>query len=297
MTKTMRRLIYLAIGILAGVAAWPILELLISLQSRFPSFAWFAVATGGAFGLVFGVFFGSADGLIAANAKRIGVGAAIGALIGIVGGGLGFLLGQAVLLVLGQYFFRTSAAFAGVGRPLARALGWALLGIFVGIIEGVRARSGRKAAAGMIGGLVGGLIGGLVFEYAPRILPDVWARPLGLVSFGAAVAALYGFAGGRLSYGSLRVLNGIYKGREFILNQKRMLLGTAAGADVHLRGYARIAAQAAVIREQGGELFLGALQDDQLVRRNDAVVGEEEVGPLKFEDVVQIGSAKLFYKP
>ncbi|MFP3959603.1 MAG: phosphopeptide-binding protein, partial [Spirochaetaceae bacterium] len=86
MTTTIRRLIIVALGLLAGLAAWPLMETLVHLQSRFPSFLLFTTVSGAVFGLVFGVFFGSAEGIISGNRRRIRQAALVGGSVGLAGG-------------------------------------------------------------------------------------------------------------------------------------------------------------------------------------------------------------------
>ncbi len=296
MSSTIRRLIYVLMGIFAGLAAWPAMELMIELQGAFPSYLLFSVASGALFGLLFGAFFGSVDGIIAANRRRLLLGVGMGAVIGGLGGGLGFVLGQGVLFFLGESFFRSGADFARFGRPLARAVSWAVLGGFVGLGEGVRARSGLKAGMGVTGGIVGGVLGGAALEYAGFLLPDYLSRPMGLMLLGLLIALFYVLVEGALAYGRLRLLNGLYKGKEFILNERRITIGAASGSDIYLPEYNRVGSSHATVREEKGELLLIPGEGEK-VKINDVEVPSEGSKPLKFEDVIQVGSAKLLYQP
>ena len=69
--KRTKKLIIIAVitvivlgGILGGVAAWPLTELIVEAQARFPSYLLFVGALGGAVGLLMGAFFGSAAGSV-----------------------------------------------------------------------------------------------------------------------------------------------------------------------------------------------------------------------------------------
>lgn len=296
MSSTVRRLIYLMMGMLAGLASWPAMELMIQLQGSFPSYLLFSVVSGALFGLLFGAFFGVVDGMIAANRRRVLTGLGLGAVIGGVGGGVGFVLGQGALFFLGESFFRSGTDLAYIGRPISRALGWAILGGFVGLAEGVRARSGLKAGMGVTGGILGGLLGGAALEYASLLLPDYLSRPAGLVVLGLLIALFYIIVEGTLAYGRLRLLNGPFKGKEFILNERRISMGRAAGSDVYLPDYRRVAADHAAIREEKGELFLYP-GEEATVKVNDQKVDPEGSKPLKFDDVIQLGAAKLLFQP
>lgn len=289
MSHVLRRLVYLAMGVLGGLAVWPILELLLVAQSRFPSYLSFSLVSGAAFGLVMGAFFGAIDGIVSAVRRRVLSGALLGAAIGSLGGAFGFVLGQIALLGL--------ADLGRIGVGGARAFGWAILGVAIGTSEGIRRRSVRRLFVGIFGGFLGGLFGGLAIEYAPMVLPVDWARPIGLLLFGALVSAMYGLIERQQIAGVLRLLNGPRKGAEFVLNQRRVSIGAWSGSDVSLAGYRRVADRHAEIRERSGELVLYPTGADAAVKRNDEEVPENGSGFLKYGDVIQCGNAKLLLRP
>lgn len=294
MTTTIRRLIILALGVLAGLAAWPIMEALVRVQGGFPSFLSFTMLSGAVFGLVFGVFFGSAEGIISGNKRRIRQAMLVGGGIGLLGGIVGFLAGQAALFVLGEMVFGRAREITFIGLPLARAAGWALLGVFVGAAEGVRARSRLKVGMGVAGGLIGGILGGAAIEYARLVLPGVaLPRLAGLVLFGLLISLAYAVIERRLSHGALRILNGSRKGTEFILNQQRFTVGAAPTSDIILTGYSNVSDSHARIWAEDGELQIAATSG-ATVHVNDEAITQAR---LRYEDVIKIGTAKLFYRP
>lgn len=289
MSHFIRRLVYLAMGVLAGLAAWPVMETLLVYQSVFSSYLAFSIASGAAFGVVMGAFFGAVDGMVAGSPPRILGGGGVGAGLGALGGAAGFVLGQGVLFLLGEA--------DPVSVIAARVIGWTILGSAVAVSEGVRRRSLRRALVGLAAGLVGGALGGIVVELLPRYLDTAYARPVGLVVYGLAVTGAYGLVERRYTIGVLRLLNGLYKGKEFILNQRRITVGSDRQADVYLPGYRRIAAQHAELREEGGELILYPVSAEGRVERNDEVVGESGSGILKYGDVLRFGNAAVIFRP
>ena len=144
MSTGLRRLILLCLGILAGVAAWPLSELIVASQARFPSYLLFVAVLGAAVGILMGAFFGAAAGIFARVGSRILVGMFVGAIVGLIGGTIGLLIGQAALFLIGGLFLQSYRSFQQVGLPISRAIGWAFLGIFVGLAEGFRAGSAKK---------------------------------------------------------------------------------------------------------------------------------------------------------
>ncbi|SIP92811.1 Inner membrane component of T3SS domain-containing protein [Alkalispirochaeta americana] len=284
MSLLIRRLIYLAMGVLAGVALWPLVELMLLLQRFFPAYLVFSIASGLLFGAVMGAFFGMIDGIVAARLRRIMTGAGLGGAIGAVGGALGFVLGQGVL------FFLSDPGRGGL--IVSRLAGWSLLGVCVGASEGIRRRSWLRTGMGVSGGILGGLLGGIALEFL--------ARPLGFVLYGFLVAGFYSLIEGRQSRGVFRLLNGQNKGKEFILNQRRLGIGSWSGSDILLQGYSGTAPRHAELRQKGGDLYLKALvpPEEGTTKRNDRPL-DQETSPvlLKFDDVLQIGSAKFLFRP
>ena len=230
-----------------------------------------------------------------AGAWRLG--AALGAAIGAVGGIVGSLAGQAFLLGVGERLmasFSSQRSFARVVLPVSRAVAWAVLGLFVGAAEGVRAGSPRKVAVGVLGGILGGLVGGVLLEYSRLLLPlGATSRLIGLVVLGVAVAFFYGLIERGFAAGVLRVLNGRLKGKEFLVNQRRARIGASPRSEIALAGYEDLAERHAEVRLRGGEVVITSLEPKAPVLVNDRPV-EERV--LKYEDVVKVGQAKLFFR-
>ncbi len=133
MSILMRRIFLCAIGLLAGLAAWPVIETVLLFQKNFSSYLIFSVFLGAIYGLLMGSFFGTTEGIILSIKRRIWTGMITGFLVGIIGGVMGFLIGQSSLFIIGEFFIRSNYSFNNFGLPLSRALGWAFLGIFIGI--------------------------------------------------------------------------------------------------------------------------------------------------------------------
>ena len=293
MSTGLRRVILLCLGILGGAAAWPLTEVIVGAQGSFPSYLLFVAVLGAAVGLLMGAFFGSAAGIFARVGSRILAGMIVGAVVGLIGGSIGLLIGQAALFLIGGLFLNAYRSFQTVGLPIARAIGWAFLGIFVGAAEGFRAASGKKIGIGILGGLIGGLIGGAALEYSRLYLPAFLpSRLIGLVVLGLAIALFYGIIERSMAFGTLRVLNGRLKGKEFVLNEGRIRIGRTKRNQITLEPYENLADRQAQIRFRKGEALLTNLEPKYQVLVNDQPVKEHR---LKYEDVLKIGSAKLFY--
>lgn len=298
MSVLMRRIILCVVGLLAGLASWPVLETLLTAQSSFPSLLVFSVVTGIVFGVFMGGFFGSSEGIIISVRKRIVSGVAAGALIGIAGGTAGFLAGQAALFFTGEYLVHSSRSFNTFGFPVSRAVGWAFLGIFIGMVEGIRDRSIDKIKVGIAGGLAGGFVGGLALEYLRLLIPNIMlARLFGLLIFGIFIGFFYGLIEDRMSFGVLRVLNGKLRGKEFLVNQRRLRIGGSEKNDIRLDEYRDVAdfhTELKVKRKKGDfDIILKNLDSQAPAAVNDDRIDEHI---LKLNDVIKIGSVKLMYR-
>ena len=215
----------------------------------------------------------------------------LGAGVGFIGGVVGFLVAQAVLFPVGELFLSYSN-FEKLGLPLSRSVGWGIVGLFVGVGEGVRARSGKKIAVGLLGGLLGGLSGGLVLEYSRYIVSSIHiSRLLGLTVLGLAIGLFYGLIERGMAAGVLRVLNGRLKGKEYLLNQNRIRIGSSRRCDIVMTGY-ELADRHAQIRIKKGEALLSRTEGKPVLV-NEKTISEHR---LKYEDVIKIGSAKVFYR-
>jgi len=295
MSTTVRRLILIVLGVIAGVAAWPLIELLLTYQRVFPSYFTFSLAQGIVFGAVLGAFYGSGEGLTSKEKGKILNGALTGLATGIAGGAVGFLAGQAVLFLVIQYTFSSFRTHQLIAVPLARILGWLILGIAIGVSEGLRARSLKKSLVGAGGGAIGGILGGAAIEYLRALYPDlIYARLVGFVLFGLFIGLFYALLERRVSLGVIRVLNGSRRGKEYSFAQNRLTVGSSHRNDIVLEGYSHVAPAHATFRVKGKEVYIEKEADKLPVLVNEVPVKKTKM--LKYEDVIQTGSAKFFYK-
>ena len=294
MTTMSSKLIILALGFLGGIAAWPAAELVLYYQGSFPSYLAFLALLGAVVGALMGAFFGAAEGITSRIKKRIPTGILLGALVGCLGGAAGALVGQAALWLFGGIFLLSYRNMQSVVLPVSRAIGWAVLGIFVGAAEGVRALSPKKIAVGVLGGLLGGMVGGFALEYSRLLLPGfALFRLLGLVILGLAIGFFYGLIEQGMSFGVLRILAGELKGKEFLLTERRVRIGRSPRNEIALPAYEDLADVQADIRVRKGEPVIKNLEPRVAMLVNEEKVQERK---LKLGDVIKIGSARIFYK-
>ena len=289
MTYMVRRFIIVILGILGGVFAWPLIEACINLQTSFPSYFLFTLLSGILAGAAMGAFFASAEGLMASSPGKALEGVLSGLISGTAGGIVGAFAAQAVLFAAGESL--TQNGEPTLGLLLARAVAWAIIGAAIGMSEGIRARSIKKTLMGLGGGLAGGFLGGGLFVWILASQPAFYLGRLGaLVVMGGLIAFLYSLLEKRFAQGCLKVLNGPLKGKEFLINQRKLTLGSKANEDVVLRGYRNISERHAWLKIARGELSIHSRDGKVLV--NEAPV---EKANLKLDDVIQVGSAKILY--
>lgn len=292
-TTFIKRMVLTLIGLLAGLAAWPVAEVFLRLQASFSTYFMFSIVLGTSFGLVFGAFFGSSEGIIKGSFQKTMSGITFGALVGMIGGALGFFLGQAVLFLVGELLVHSNKTLHSIGLPLSRTVGWAVMGVFIGLIEGVRARSMAKIRVGVIGGLIGGILGGLALEYFKLYIPELkQGRLAGLLVFSGLIGFFLGLVENRFSHGTFIILNGKRKGNEYLIVQKRTRIGSSKKAEIQLNEYDNVLNTHAELRVEKDGLKIKRLKPKAPVWVNEEQV-EEKL--LEFDDIIKVGKARFMY--
>ena len=295
MSTFLRKLIFALIGLLAGLAAWPVTEVILYFQALFPSYLIFSVAQGVCVGGVMGGFFGSIESITLSKRGSIIPSVFMGSIIGIFGGLIGFLIGQGVLSLVVDYSL-SSQIFTNWGIPISRITGWTCLGLFIGSVEGIRSMSWIKIKVGIAGGLIGGLLGGLSLEFLRLLIPEImYARLVGLLIMGTLIGVFYSLIEHRYSNGVLKLLNGKLKNKEFLIVNKLTKIGSSGQSDILLKDYTGIADFHAEIFSRNNKILIANLDSKSPVIVNEYRIKEHL---LKYEDIIHIGTAKLlfFYK-
>lgn len=271
-----------------------------------PSISWTSI-------ILFGVITGAAiSGCIAAaygagSRARLLRSAALGAVAGMVGGGIG--------LAVGQWIYQTidvPAKYSLPGRmitPLeifgsiaARSLGWAAVGAGMGLLQGAINGSVQRSRNGLIGGLIGGFIGGAIFEllvqtvkittYEGRsplfFLSGSTLRAISLTVTGSAIGLFVGLTERAFRNAWVRVRAGRNEGAEFLLEKAENTVGRAELSDVPLFGDVAVARHHATIRRAGGGFVVEAAAPG--VRLNGQGV---QSAPLSDGDVIGIASREI----
>lgn len=298
MTGNKKRILYLLLGITAGLAAFTAVELLNI--SGLPNYLLLALIQGAALGFIFGFTFGFADGIIYKELKT-------GLLRALIAAAAGALTASAAQVLASQGMLLT-ARLAGLGYdrtmsvllPLWRGAGWMLMGAAIGAIDGLQRRAPRRAAAGALGGLIGGLAGGLAFEFLIRLTPGTVNKAAGLILMGALTGLFIGEFERRFSYARLQILNGPFKNREYLIIKRKTTIGGSLRNDITIEGYKTI--PEGMLTQSGGEIYFKREEESASIAAsadmtllNDQPFTDRQA--LKFQDVIQLGNLKLLYLP
>ena len=293
MTSFIRKIFMILIGLLAGTAAWAVIEGLFYFgESITYHLLWNSLA-GASIGFFFGLFFGSAEGIVLSDFNRSLHGALSGSIMGSAAGILIVLLVQSLLYGLGNAELFSPSVNESIVIPVSRALGWGLLGLVIGSIEGIRSHSIRRIGIGVSGGLLGGLTGGILLELLTRYWANGFvARGTSLAVLGMGIGLFYTLFESSRAYGHIRVLTGALRGKEYPIVMAKTKIGSSLGANIPLFEYSGIKDQHAILKANSKEVVIHEAEGSILV--NDQPITKYE---LKYEDVIQIGEAKLFYLP
>lgn len=293
MSLTLKRIIIILLGVFGACMIWPCLLTVQYFQSAFPGYLAFSLAQGMIFGLIFGSIFGSFEGIVVSSRPKAVKGLAFGSIAGIGSGALGVIAGQAYLFRVADIFQSSSQILSGANLILANGIGWVIMGICIAMIEGFRALSPRKILVGLAGGIVGGGIGGMALqEFMMRFPGNRYSLLAGLAFFGLSLGFFYSFFENRFSFGSIKLLNGPLKNKEYHLVKSRMSVGSRHSCDIVLTGYRDVEPIHAFISVKKGRVSLVAATAAHPVTFNDE---KREEAALRREDVFAVGSAKFMY--
>jgi len=293
MSLFLKRVIMVILGIVGAFAVWPCLLIIQYFQMSFPGYFLFSLTQGLVFGCIFGAIFGSFEGIVVSSRPKAVRGLLFGSLAGLIAGAIGVISGQSFLFYFADIIYSKFPNISGIGLIFANGVGWVIIGVFVAMIEGFRARSIRKICVGLAGGIVGGLIGGATLQTLLFFYPgNRLALLAGLVLFGFSLSFFYSFFENRFSLGSIKLLNGPLKNKEYHLIKPKMSVGSGDTCDIVLAGYRDIDILHAYVTIKKGRVSIVCSGGKNTVKVNDETKKEAS---LRREDVFSIGNAKFMY--
>lgn len=281
MNRVMRLYYYGVLGAIGGVFGWQASNLL---GLSFAGNVYLSeVLVGALIGFCIGLFIGAAEGLLTRNpqlALRAGL---LSGGLGLVGGGIGLPLAEAMFQALG-------------GQAWARPAGWGFFGLLIGLVAGVT--GGSQIWKGALGGVLGGLLGGVLLEGSRLWLSDpLLGKAAGLLLLGASVGACIALVVFLLSRAWLEVASGKLQGTEFILDKFMRADGPSAfigsdalKADIVLPD-PDVAPQHAMLKGAGTHFSVKDMSLSGTFINNQKV----EQTMLRNRQTIQVGNTQLVY--
>lgn len=207
-----------------------------------------------------------ADGALSRSAAKLGMSALIAIPTAIV---LAFLLGllaNSIYETLVQDTFRdlyflglTDEEFAEAFRSrnhLSRGLAWSVLGLAAGLSIGIASKAIKRVAVTGAGGFVGGFLGGFVFDFITG--GEALAQITGLAITGAAIGLSVSVLEQVTKSSWLEIVKGGMAGKQFILYQNQITLGSSPSANITLIKDPAIAPIHATIKRSGSSVTIVA---------------------------------------
>jgi hypothetical protein len=223
-------------------------------------------------------------------------------LISSIGGLIGGVLGQALLLYVVDFF--GFVMFGWILTGLLIGVSLAAFDVLMRLFTGADLSAAlRKLLNGVLGGTVGGLLGSLLYLLIggfwkflfPLKFDKLWSpSAIGFAALGACIGLMIGLAQVILKEAWLKVEAGFRPGREMIISRDVLTLGRAESCDIGLFGDASVEKVHARILKQG---------DHYLLADNDTAGGtylnDERINgptPLKAGDAIRVGKCVIRFQ-
>lgn len=209
-------------------------------------------------------------------------------------GSLGLALGMVGGAVVGLFINQLYNAMGGgsgenmAQQVMARAIGWAILGLFLVVAPGIMLRNPKRLLIGLAGGFSGGLLGGLLFDLVSIMTGSaVASRFIAICGIGVLAGLGTGVLENVAKTGWLKVVGGLIAGKQFILYKDPTVIGSSPKCEIYLFKDTQVAPKHAFIRTVAGgyEIEDGGTASGTLV--NGAPIRRTR---LRRNDEVQIGS-------
>lgn len=252
--------VYLGLfGLVFGVVAWGLSEILHSLDTAGSSMCWAVCIC-----MFVGIGISIAESIVNRNWEQAIRQGSLAACICVFGSVIGMFIANVIFII---------AIMIGGGEDIslillmfARGLGWAILGMFVAIAPGVAMMSGKKLVLGLVGGAIGGFIGGLLFDPIAGIGGEeqgetyvVLSRFVGIICFSVLTGVAMGLLEDAAKQGWLKVAAGVIAGKQFILYKNPTFIGSSPKCEIYLFKDPTVMPQHAAITEIRGSYTIEPL--------------------------------------
>jgi hypothetical protein len=279
-------------GAIGGLIAWVIAEILVHEDSSAAGTTLSVLLEMGyMFALIGGIIggaLGGSEGWQGAFTARVFKGLGIGLAVGLAGGFVGGVCGQLVYGLMGGGNIQQILL-----QIMVRAFGWAMLGMFIGLGQGLVIPTKKRIINGLLGGLAGGAAGGFLFDPVGYIAGGgTVSRMIAITLLGGCIGAATGLVEQITKEAWLKVVKGLFEGKEYIIYEKITSIGSSGKCSIVLFKDKMIAPRHAEIRIEGNSYCLydqnsptGTLVNGVATRRK----------VLKNADHIQLGETGLIF--
>lgn len=241
-------------------------------------------------GVVLALFLCTAEHFVTRNWRSLIINAATAMLIALVGAIL-------VSLIINKVYNTLGGGMIGVSlkrQIVARAVGWALFGMFIMIAPGIVMRSPKKLIIGLIGGFAGGLLGGMLFDPIHIALDSaVFSRAIAFIAIGAIAGVGTGLIETAVKAGWLKVTGGVIAGKQFIIYRNPTYLGSSPVCEIYLFRDPKVNEHHAAIHVVRGGYEIEDLNDSAQTYVNDEPVARCR---LRNGDEIRIGASTFQFQ-
>lgn len=178
----------------------------------------------------------------------------------------------------------------GAKNHLNRGIAWALLGLAAALSVGVPSKSLKRIGITGAGGFVGGFLGGFLFDF---FTGATLAQVTGLMITGASVGLAVSLLEQVTKSSWLEIVRGGMAGKQFILYQSQITIGSSPAANITLIKDPSILPVAAVIKRFGGRVTISATDRAYPIAVN-GVSGFDQV--LSEGSLIVLGSTELRFR-
>ena len=252
-------------------------------------------------GMLIAALLAAADPWLAGRRQAAVVAAAVGATAGLVGGAVVGLFVQQLYAVVSTMTVPAGAwndhvatrLRPDLARPLAQAISWGVLGLFVALGPGLVIRNGKKLAIGLLGGFVGGAIGGATFDLVSNAATPTVSRGVTLVLIGVVTGLLVGLIEFAAKTGWLKVTAGLIAGKQFILYRNPTFIGSGPECPIYLFKDAAVGRRHAAVHA-----VPGGFEVENLPLGSQTLVNGRPVTRVRLRggDEVQVGATRFRFQ-
>lgn len=245
----------------------------------------------GLLGIMISCSLSISDHVVGGNWRAVIINGSVGIVLGLIGG-----------VLVGTFINQLYNALGGGSgedsgwalQIFARAVGWAVLGLFIAIAPGIVLRNWKRSIIGLIGGFMGGLLGGLLFDPVSLLLGNaVISRGVAIVAIGVIAGLGTGVIENVAKSGWVKVIGGLLTGKQFILYKNATAIGSSPQCEIYLFKDLAVSPQHAAVQQLpiGYELL-------DLGSSSGTFVNGKPVtrARLRHDDRIQIGSTVFVFQ-